>query len=126
VLSLDQIEGLEPIHENWGDVILGEEIDEGGDPPRVWSPKGAYPGVAFTRSFGDLYAKVIGVHAEPEILIRYLPPSSLCSPFSDQLLISSQRCPAQRSLHHPRLGWSVRVPHESNGCRHGCSKKRSS
>jgi hypothetical protein len=68
---MDQIEGLEPIHENWGDVILGEEIDEGGDPPRVWSPKGTYPGVAFTRSFGDLYAKVIGVHAEPEILIRY-------------------------------------------------------
>ena len=34
ILSLDQIEGLEPIHENWGDVNLGEELDEGGDPPR--------------------------------------------------------------------------------------------
>jgi len=30
ILSLDQIEGLEPIHENWGDVNLGEELDEGG------------------------------------------------------------------------------------------------
>lgn len=36
VLSMDQIEGLEPVHENWGDVNLGEDIDEGGDPPRVW------------------------------------------------------------------------------------------
>jgi hypothetical protein len=27
---MDQIEGLEPIHENWGDVNLGEELDEGG------------------------------------------------------------------------------------------------
>jgi hypothetical protein len=75
---MDQIEGLEPIHENWGDINLGDEIDEGGDPPRVWSPNGSYPGVAFTRSFGDLFAKVLGVHAEPEILIR-CPPSSLCS-----------------------------------------------
>lgn len=24
VMSMDQIEGLEPIHENWGDVDLGE------------------------------------------------------------------------------------------------------
>lgn len=70
MLSRDQIHGLEPIHENWGDVILGDEIDEGGDPPRVWCPDGDYPGVAFTRSFGDLYAKEVGVHAEPEILIR--------------------------------------------------------
>jgi hypothetical protein len=30
VMSMDQIEGLEPIHENWGDVNLGEELDEGG------------------------------------------------------------------------------------------------
>ncbi|CAN0536948.1 unnamed protein product, partial [Laminaria digitata] len=24
VMSMDQIEGLEPIHENWGDVDLGK------------------------------------------------------------------------------------------------------
>lgn len=70
VLTSGQLEGIEPIHENWGEVNLGEEIDEGGDPPRVWSPNGSYPGVAFTRSFGDLFAKVLGVHEEPEILIR--------------------------------------------------------
>ena len=70
ILSLDQIEGLEPIHENWGDVNLGEELDEGGDPPRIWSPHGEYPGTAFTRSLGDSYAEELGVFAEPEMITR--------------------------------------------------------
>lgn len=70
VLSMDQIEGLEPVHENWGDINLGEEIDEGGDPPRIWSPHGSYPGTAFTRSIGDMYAEELGVVADPEILER--------------------------------------------------------
>jgi hypothetical protein len=35
VMSMDQIEGLEPIHENWGDVNLGEELDEGGGTQNV-------------------------------------------------------------------------------------------
>mmetsp|Transcript_6290 Transcript_6290/g.8336 ORF Transcript_6290/g.8336 Transcript_6290/m.8336 type:complete len:1062 (-) Transcript_6290:158-3343(-) len=70
VMSMDQIEGFEPIHENWGNVNLGEEIDEGGDPPRVWSQYGEYPGTAFTRSFGDMIAEELGVCAEPEILHR--------------------------------------------------------
>ncbi len=48
----------------------GEDIDEGGDPPRVWSAKGAYPGTAFTRSIGDRIAEGCGVYAEPEILER--------------------------------------------------------
>ena len=41
VMSTDQLEGLEPIHENWG-INLGEEIDQDGDPPRLWmkSPLG--------------------------------------------------------------------------------------
>lgn len=75
VMSMDQIEGIEPVHENWGDINLGEEIDEGGDPPRIWSPHGAYPGTAFTRSFGDMYAEELGVTAEPEILVRDLQPN---------------------------------------------------
>ncbi|GMH71360.1 hypothetical protein TrLO_g3867 [Triparma laevis f. longispina] len=70
ILSLDQIEGLEPIHENWGDVNLGEELDEGGDPPRIWSPREEAPGTAFTRSLGDSYAETLGVFAEPELLSR--------------------------------------------------------
>ena len=72
ILSLDQMEGLEPISDDWGDVNLGEEIDEGGDPPRVWSPNGEYPGTAFTRSLGDMIAEELGVCAEPEILSRDL------------------------------------------------------
>ena len=71
VLSMDQIEGIEPIHENWGSLVIGDEIDEGGDPPRIWSPRGDYPGTAFTRSIGDVYAEELGVYAEPEILERY-------------------------------------------------------
>jgi serine/threonine protein phosphatase PrpC/CRP-like cAMP-binding protein len=75
VMSMDQIEGLEPIHENWGDVKLGEELDEGGDPPRIWSPFGEYPGTAFTRSMGDVIAEELGVFAEPEVIRRRLQPS---------------------------------------------------
>jgi serine/threonine protein phosphatase PrpC len=77
VLSMDQIEGLVPAHENWADLQLGENIDEGGDPPRVWSPKGDYPGTAFTRSLGDRIAEEWGVYAEPEILVRFV--RQLCS-----------------------------------------------
>eukprot|EP00600_Ochromonadales_sp_CCMP1393_P006191 CAMPEP_0174958214 /NCGR_PEP_ID=MMETSP0004_2-20121128/2501_1 /TAXON_ID=420556 /ORGANISM="Ochromonas sp., Strain CCMP1393" /LENGTH=1206 /DNA_ID=CAMNT_0016206405 /DNA_START=132 /DNA_END=3749 /DNA_ORIENTATION=- len=68
ILSMDQIEGIEPIHENWGDLNLGEDIDEEGDPPRIWSPHGDYPGSAFTRSLGDRVAEECGVFAEPEIV----------------------------------------------------------
>ena len=42
VMTVDQLEGLEPIHENWG-LNLGEEIDETGDPPRIWHPDADYP-----------------------------------------------------------------------------------
>eukprot|EP00536_Pseudo-nitzschia_multiseries_P002530 jgi/Psemu1/183680/e_gw1.34.202.1 len=81
ILSLDQLEGLQPINnkdddpENEsGDIELGEEIDEGGDPPRVWSPNGDYPGTAFTRSLGDSMAEELGVFAEPEMLTREIKP----------------------------------------------------
>ena len=69
VMTIDQIEGLEPIHENWG-TNLGEEVDESGDPPRVWESNMQRPGCAFTRSIGDHVAEKIGVFAEPEPLIR--------------------------------------------------------
>lgn len=80
VLSLDQLEGLEPITDrddsanDDGDLELGEELDEGGDPPRVWSPDGDYPGTAFTRSLGDSMAEELGVFAEPEMLTREIKP----------------------------------------------------
>jgi serine/threonine protein phosphatase PrpC/CRP-like cAMP-binding protein len=80
ILSLDQLEGLEPINDNDdsanedGDLELGEELDEGGDPPRVWSADGDYPGTAFTRSLGDAMAEELGVYAEPEMLTREIKP----------------------------------------------------
>lgn len=80
ILSLDQLEGLEPINDrddsanDDGDFELGEELDEGGDPPRVWSPDGDYPGTAFTRSLGDAMAEELGVYAEPEMLTREIKP----------------------------------------------------
>ena len=46
----------------------------GGDPPRVWSPNGDYPGTAFTRSVGNSIAEELGVIAEPEMLARELTP----------------------------------------------------
>ena len=64
---MDQLEGLAPMHEDWG-VNLGEEIDDGGDPPRIWAADGRYPGTAFTRSIGDHIAEGLGVFATPEIL----------------------------------------------------------
>lgn len=75
ILSLDQIEGLEPVRVDEGnedDFELGEEIDEGGDPPRVWHPTMDYPGTAFTRSLGDSLAEELGVIPDPEMVTREL------------------------------------------------------
>jgi len=72
VMSIDQMEGHEEMHENWGDMVLGEECDLHGDPPRLWLEGKDYPGTAFTRSLGDYLAEDIGVTAEPEILTRQL------------------------------------------------------
>ena len=69
VMSCDQLEGLVEYHENWN-VALGDELDNGGDPPRVWAPGKSFPGCAFTRSIGDSAAEGIGVFAEPELLCK--------------------------------------------------------
>lgn len=73
IMTLDQIEGNEPIHENWG-TNLGDELDEVGDPPRVWDSTLERPGCAFTRSLGDHIAKSCGVCAVPEVLIWDISP----------------------------------------------------
>jgi serine/threonine protein phosphatase PrpC len=65
ILSLDQLEGLEPIHNN---NTADFDLDEVGDPPRVWSAKDEGPGTAFTRSIGDAVAEDLGVYAQPEML----------------------------------------------------------
>lgn len=72
IMSIDQMEGKEEMHENWGDMVLGEDVDIHGDPPRVWVEGKDYPGTAFTRSVGDSLAEGIGVTAEPEILSRHV------------------------------------------------------
>ena len=75
IMTMDQIEGSEPIHENWGEGgETGNEIGE-GDPPRVWDSSLQMPGCAFTRSIGDAMAESIGVFAEPEILVWDIQPN---------------------------------------------------
>jgi len=73
VMTADQIDGVEPIHENW-DCKLGDEIDDGGDPPRIWAQDQEYPGTAFTRSIGDSLAESLGVVAQPEIQDHVISP----------------------------------------------------
>ena len=70
VCSIDQMEGLEPMHENWGEVDLGVDIDVEGDPPRVWLAEHNYPGCAFSRSLGDEIGEGVGVTAEPEFVTK--------------------------------------------------------
>ena len=74
VMTLEQIDGNEPMHENWG-AETGDNIDEMGDPPRVWNETLEQPGCAFTRSLGDAVAEEVGVFAEPEVLSWRLGPS---------------------------------------------------
>jgi serine/threonine protein phosphatase PrpC len=72
IKSIDQMEGREEMHDNWGDEVLGERVDIHGDPPRVWMQGEQYPGTAFTRSLGDFIAEKIGVNADPEIISTQL------------------------------------------------------
>lgn len=70
VMTIDQIDGLVSMDENRGALDLGEDIDEEGDPPRVWCQDHKYPGTAFSRSLGDTVGEDIGVTAEPEIITK--------------------------------------------------------
>ena len=71
IKSIDQIEGREEPHDNWGDMVLGKDVDVQGDPPRVWVKGNEYPGCAFTRSIGDRLAGEIGIIPTPEIVTKY-------------------------------------------------------
>ena len=77
VANMDQMDGLEPMHENWtenqgqgGDD--DSDTDETGDPPRVWLKNKMVPGCAFTRSIGDSIGESVGVFAVPELLSKDL------------------------------------------------------
>lgn len=48
----------QPIHENW-DTQLGDELDEIGDPPRVWLNSLDQPGCAFTRQVCSDVSRVV-------------------------------------------------------------------
>ena len=67
IMTIDQLEGTEPMHENWAG-LDEDAVDISGDPPRVWEKGKNYPGTAFTRSIGDHVADNCGVIAEPEML----------------------------------------------------------
>lgn len=56
----------------FGDRALGEggDIDEEGDPPRVWLKNKNLPGVSFSRSLGDSIANRVGVNGEPETFAK--------------------------------------------------------
>ena len=59
-----------------GEMKLGEEVDDSGDPPRVFSPNGDYPGLSLTRALGDktISDENVGVIPLPELLTRELLP----------------------------------------------------
>ncbi|KAH8080368.1 hypothetical protein JL720_9061 [Aureococcus anophagefferens] len=52
VLSIGQIEGRVPLDKVWK-CDLGAELDEEGDPPRIWLADAFRPGCSFSRSLGD-------------------------------------------------------------------------
>ena len=74
IASLDQLEGEEDMHEDWGDTADTGGA-EGDDPPRLWLPGQMTPGCAFTRSIGDSVGESIGCIAEPELLTKQLVAS---------------------------------------------------
>ena len=68
-----QLIGNVKYHEDWG-LNLGEEVDDDGDPPRIWAPHTQGPGCAFTRSIGDAVGERIGVIPSPELVEKTLTP----------------------------------------------------
>ncbi|CAB9506024.1 2C and cyclic nucleotide-binding/kinase domain-containing protein [Seminavis robusta] len=83
IMTTDQMQGKEAVHNDWGDMVFGEMLDIEGDSPRVWIKGGDSPGCAFTRSLGDSYSEPIGIIAEPEILTTELTEND------DYLVIAS-------------------------------------
>ena len=65
IATMDQLEGEEDMHEDWGDTGDTGGAEGDGDPPRVWLPNQMSPGCAFTRSIGDSIGESVGLLAEP-------------------------------------------------------------
>jgi len=68
IMTVDQMQGKEEMHDNWGDFTPDDTLRVQGDSPRLWVEGKDYPGCAFTRSLGDCVSESIGVHAIPEVL----------------------------------------------------------
>ena len=71
-LSIDQKpddpEESKRIRENGGEISQYEEDGEKSGPFRVWKKGEVYPGIAMSRSIGDLIASTLGVIPEPKFL----------------------------------------------------------
>ena len=71
-LSIDQKpddpEETKRIVENGGEISQFEEDGEKSGPFRVWKKGEAYPGIAMSRSIGDLIATTLGVIPEPKFI----------------------------------------------------------
>lgn len=67
VMTVDQMEGKEPMHERWAG-LTDDTVDTSGDPPRVFERGKEYPGCAFTRSLGDKVGEKCGVIPDPEMI----------------------------------------------------------
>jgi len=76
VLTMDQIYNNKEADDDWNDDHVGKNLRKGNDnAPRLWVQEHKFPGLQFTRSFGDFIVRDIGVHAEPEILTREINDS---------------------------------------------------
>ena len=71
-LSIDQKpddpEESKRIEENGGEISQFEEDGEKSGPFRVWKKGEVYPGIAMSRSIGDLIASTLGVIPEPKFI----------------------------------------------------------
>ena len=71
-LSIDQKpndpEESKRIKENGGEIAQFEEDGEKSGPLRVWKKGEVYPGIAMSRSIGDLIATTLGVIPEPKFI----------------------------------------------------------
>ena len=64
----DDPEESKRIKENGGEISQYEEDGEKSGPFRVWKKGEVYPGIAMSRSIGDLIASTLGVIPEPKFL----------------------------------------------------------
>jgi len=83
IMSIGQIEGRVSMSHCF-QCELGDEIDQDGDPPRIWLSNKFEPGCAFSRSLGDKTAEMVGCVAKPEVTTHELSDEDvLCVIASD-------------------------------------------